>query len=149
MARYRSTKTFGHDIGLSAAFRQWRADSHCRFIHGYALAFRFEFEAQELDARNWVVDFGGLKGLRGMLEDTFDHKLLVAQDDPEIEWFREAQRRGIAEIVEVEAGGCEKFAELVYECTDQWLQDAGFAPRCRLVSVEVREHGANSAIYTP
>ena len=149
MARYRSTKTFGHDMGLSAAFRQWRANSHCRFIHGYALAFRFEFEADELDARNWVVDFGGLKGLRGMLEDTFDHKLLVAQDDPEIEWFREAQRRGIAEVVEVEAGGCEKFAELVYECTEQWLRDAGFAPRCRLVSVEVREHGANSAIYCP
>lgn len=149
MARYRSTKTFGHDVGLSAAFRQWRADSHCRFIHGYALAFRFEFETDELDSRNWVVDFGGLKGLRGMLEDTFDHKMLVAQDDPEIEWFREAQRRGIAEVVEVEAGGCEKFAELVYECTDQWLRDAGFAPRCRLVSVEVREHGANSAIYCP
>lgn len=149
MARYRSTKTFGHDVGLSAAFRQWRADSHCRFIHGYALAFRFEFESDELDSRNWVVDFGGLKGLRGMLEDTFDHKMLVAQDDPEIEWFREAQRRGIAEIVEVEAGGCEKFAELVYECTEQWLRDAGFAPRCRLVSVEVREHGANSAIYCP
>ena len=149
MARYRSTKTFGHDVGLSAAFRQWRADSHCRFIHGYALAFRFEFEADELDARNWVVDFGGLKGLRGMLEDTFDHKMLVAQDDPEIEWFREAQRRGIAEVVEVEAGGCEKFAELVYECTAQWLRDAGFSPRCRLVSVEVREHGANSAIYCP
>ena len=149
MAKYRSTKTFGHDVGLSAAFRQWRADSHCRFIHGYALAFRFEFETDELDSRNWVVDFGGLKGLRGMLEDTFDHKMLVAQDDPEIEWFREAQRRGIAEVVEVEAGGCEKFAELVYECTDQWLRDAGFAPRCRLVSVEVREHGANSAIYCP
>lgn len=149
MAKYRSTKTFGHDVGLSAAFRQWRADSHCRFIHGYALAFRFEFESDELDSRNWVVDFGGLKGLRGMLEDTFDHKMLVAQDDPEIEWFREAQRRGIAEVVEVEAGGCEKFAELVYECTEQWLRDAGFAPRCRLVSVEVREHGANSAIYCP
>lgn len=147
MAKYRSTKTYGHDIGLSAAFRQWRADSHCRFIHGYALAFRFEFEADDLDERNWVVDFGGLKGLKSMLEDTFDHKLIVAKDDPEIEWFREAERRGIAEVVEVEAGGCEKFAELVYEVTEQWLKDAGFSPRCRLVSVEVREHGANSAIF--
>jgi 6-pyruvoyltetrahydropterin/6-carboxytetrahydropterin synthase len=147
MAKYKSTKTYGHDLGFSAAFRQWRADSHCRFIHGYALSFRFEFEADELDARNWVVDFGGLKGLKGLLEDTFDHKMLVAQDDPEIEWFREAHRRGIADVVEVEAGGCEKFAELVYEVTEQWLKDAGFSPRCRLVSVEVREHGANSAIY--
>ena len=29
-----STKTYGHDLGLSAAFRQWRAESHCRLIHG-------------------------------------------------------------------------------------------------------------------
>ena len=34
---YRSSKTYGHEIGLSAAFRQWRAQSHCRLIHGYAL----------------------------------------------------------------------------------------------------------------
>lgn len=48
---YRSTKTYGHEIGLSAAFRQWRAESHCRFVHGYALAVKFVFEAGELDAR--------------------------------------------------------------------------------------------------
>lgn len=147
MGKFYSTKTYGHDLGLSAAFRQWRADSHCKYIHGYALAFKFEFEADELDVRNWVVDFGGLKGLKGLLEDTFDHKLIVAEDDPEIEWFKEAERRGIAELVVVEAGGCERFAELVYNVTEQWLKDNGFSPRCRLVSVEVREHGANSAIY--
>lgn len=48
---YKSTKLYGHEIGLSAAFRQWRAESHCRFLHGYALAVRFEFEADELDVR--------------------------------------------------------------------------------------------------
>jgi len=32
--------------------------------------------------------------------------------------------------------------------TEQWLKDAGFAPRCRLVSVEVKEHGANSAVFS-
>ena len=123
MGKFYSTKTYGHDLGLSAAFRQWRADSHCRFIHGYALSFKFEFEAEELDIRNWVVDFGGLKGLKGMLENTFDHKLLVAEDDPELEWFKEAERRGIAEVVVVQAGGCEKFAELVYNVTEQWMID--------------------------
>jgi len=94
-----------------------------------------------------VVDFGGLKPLKTILENTFDHKLLVAEDDPEREWFVEAARRGIAEVVFLPAGGCEKFAEYVYEVAEQWLLDAGFAPRCRLVSVEVKEHGANSAIF--
>lgn len=145
---FRSTKTYGHELGLSAAFRQWRAESHCRLIHGYALAVHFEFETEELDVRNWVVDFGSLKSLKGLLEDTFDHTLLVAEDDPEIEWFREAEKRGIANVVVVPATGCERFAELIFECTEQWLVDNGYAPRCKLVKVEVREHGANSAIYT-
>lgn len=144
---HQSTKKFGHELGFSCAFRQWRAESHCRLIHGYALAFKFVFEAEELDVRNWVVDFGGLKSLKGMLEDNFDHTTIVADDDPEIKWFREADRRGICRLVVLPAGGCEKFAEYVYEVAEGWLRDAGFAPRCRLVSVEVSEHGANSAIY--
>lgn len=145
---FRSTKTYGHELGLSAAFRQWKADSHCKLIHGYALSIGFVFASNELDVRNWVVDFGSLKSLKGMLEDTFDHKLLVAEDDPHLEWYREAERLGIADVVVLPALGCEKFAELVSECTEQWLADNGYSPRCWLVSVEVREHGANSAIYS-
>ena len=53
----------------------------------------------------------------------------------------------VANVVVVEATGCEAFAKLIYDCTEVWLKDAGFAPRCRVVSVEVREHGANSSIY--
>lgn len=145
---FQSTKTYGNHVGISAAFRQWKAHSHCRFIHGYALGFKFIFEANELDQQNWVVDFGGLKPLKQMLEDTFDHKVVVSEDDPHLDYFKQGEALGVMEVVVVPAGGCEKFAELVYECTEQWLKDAGFAPRCRLVSVEVFEHGANSAIYT-
>lgn len=144
---HQSTKRFGHDVGLSCAFRQWRAESHCRFIHGYALSFKFVFEAEELDARNWVVDFGGLKGLKQILEDNFDHKLIIAYDDPERDVFELLHQRGVADVIFFPAGGCEKFAEYVYEVAEQWLVDAGFSPRCRLVSVEVAEHGANSALY--
>jgi 6-pyruvoyltetrahydropterin/6-carboxytetrahydropterin synthase len=86
-------------------------------LHGYALGFKFVFSCEDLDARNWCCDFGGLKSLKAILEDTFDHKTVVAVDDPEIEWFREGHRRGILELVEVEAGGCEKFAELTYRVT--------------------------------
>lgn len=153
---FQSTKTYGHEIGLTCAFRQWRAHSHCRFIHGYALAVKLVFGAHELDACGWVVDFGGLKPLRGMLEDTFDHKLLVAEDDP---WLISLQAlthplqqgpgdwvKPCAEIVVVPATGCEAFSGMIFEVAEQWLKDAGFSPRCWLESVEVSEHGANSAI---
>ena len=144
---YQSTKTYDHNAGFSCAFRQWKADSHCRFIHGYALRFDFVFETEELDCRNWAVDFGSLKSLKQVLEDNFDHKTLVAEDDPHIEWFREAHKLGILDLVEVPHTGCERMAEMVYEVTEQWLADNGYSPRCRLVSVRVSEHSGNSAIF--
>ena len=60
-----STKTYGHETGLSCAFRQPNAThSHCSLLHGYALSFKFVFGAQELDNKNWAVDFGDLVGAR-------------------------------------------------------------------------------------
>lgn len=144
---WQSTKKYGHEVGMSCAFRQWKADSHCRFIHGYSLAFKFIFESDTLDVRNWCVDFGGLKPLKGILEDTFDHKTVIAEDDPHLEYFKQGEALGVLELVVVPAGGCEKFAEMVYEVTEQWLKDAGYGDRVRLVSVEVSEHGANSALF--
>jgi 6-pyruvoyltetrahydropterin/6-carboxytetrahydropterin synthase len=142
-----STKTYGHEIGLSCAFRQWKAHSHCSKIHGYALAVKFQFQAEELDNCGWVVDFGSLKSLKGMLEDTFDHKLLVSEDDPYKDEICALAGLGIADVIVVERTGCEAFAKLIYECAEVWLKDNGYSPRCALLWVEVSEHGANSAIY--
>jgi 6-pyruvoyltetrahydropterin/6-carboxytetrahydropterin synthase len=144
---FKSTKTYGHEIGLSAAFRQWKAQSHCRLVHGYALAVRIVFGAVALDERNWVVDFGSLKSFKGMLENTFDHKLLVAEDDPHLAFFQQGHDIGVMEIVIVERTGCEAFAQLIYEYAELWLKDNGYASRCHVAEVEVKEHGANSAIY--
>ena len=141
-----STKTYGHSLGFACAFRQWKAESHCRLLHGYALGFKFVFAASEMDHCGWVVDFGGLRDLKAILEDTFDHTTLVASDDPEIARFHTLHSLGVIRMVEVAATGCEAFARMIFDCTEQWLKDAGFSPRCWLVSVEVMEHGANSAI---
>lgn len=146
---FRSTKTFAHNLGLSAAFRQYLADSHCHYVHGYALQVKLMFQANMLDARNWVVDFGSLKSLKQILEDTFDHKTLVAYDDPEMEWFQEGHKRGIIDLVVVPATGCEMFAAMIASVTEQWLIDAGYGKRIKLDFVEVSEHPANSAIVEP
>lgn len=141
---YRSTKTYGHEMGLSACFRQWRAThSHCSLLHGYSLAFTIVFEADTLDACNWVQDFGGLKELRQYLEDTFDHTLVVAEDDPCKDDLCMLAGLGLADVAVLPAVGCEAFARLV------WTKARALyaSPRLRVVSVECREHGANSAIY--
>jgi 6-pyruvoyltetrahydropterin/6-carboxytetrahydropterin synthase len=94
--KYQSHKTYTHAEGWSCAFRQWKADhSHCHYLHGYALQVELTFEAEALDHRNWVVDFGGLKGLKKVLQSVFDHTTLIAEDDPELGWFEAAHQRGI------------------------------------------------------
>jgi len=147
--QYVSTKTYTHSLGLSACFRQHKAESHCRFLHGYSLQVKVLFYAEELDVRNWVVDFGSLKSFKGWLEDTFDHKCLVAEDDPHLSTFRDLERLGMIQLRVVPATGCEAFARMVYEYLEGWLKDNGYSPRCGISWVEVREHEANSALYIP
>jgi 6-pyruvoyltetrahydropterin/6-carboxytetrahydropterin synthase len=148
---YSVTKTYGHELGLSACFRQWRAKSHCRFLHGYALSFKLEFEARELDANGWVFDFGALKPIKQFLCDTFDHKLVVAFDDPQLDEITALGGLGIASPLVIDHVGCEAFAFLVHRYTSGWLgrehTSDRLARQIRLASVEVREHAGNSAIY--
>lgn len=146
---YKSTKTYGHEVGLSCCFRQWRADhSHCRFLHGYAISVRIEFAAYELDKRNWVVDFGALDEVKDFLKNTFDHKLLVAEDDPALDMLMGLDELGLAQIVVCPDGvGCEKFARMIWERVSNWLIEKGERKRVTVKSVEVKEHGANSAIF--
>ena len=144
---YYSTKTYGHNIGLSACFRQPHADhSHCRFLHGYSLQFKFTFCCKELDNKNWVVDFGGLKPLKKWLEDNFDHKVVLDSNDWALPNFRALEDAGLAELNILDGVGVEKFAEHAWNKA-QWIVDEMTDGRCWVVSCECAEHGANSAIY--
>lgn len=115
-------------------------------LHGYAIAVRFEFEADQLDDKNWVVDFGGLSILKAWLQEMFDHTLIVAKDDPMFFELTNLEVLGLAKVKIVDHVGCEQFAKLIYEFAERWMMSY-YAARVRLTSVEVREHGANSAIY--
>ena len=99
-----------------------------------------------LDDKNWVVDFGGLKKLKDWLEDTFDHTLVVDRDDPEIKELMSLQDKGLAKVIILRGVGCEKFAEEAFWYADAVVKEITNG-RCYCVSCEVREHGANSAIY--
>ena len=146
MGKYYSTKTYGHNIGLSACFRQPNAHSHCKFLHGYSLQFKFVFSCDSLDERNWVVDFGGLKPLKAWLENTFDHKVVLDKEDPQMDAFVELQSKGLAELTLLNGVGVEKFAEHAFNFANNLVKEMT-NNRCYVVSCECAEHGANSAIY--
>jgi len=146
---YYSTKTYGHNIGLSAVFRQPNADhSHCHLLHGYSLQFKFTFGCADLDNKNWAVDFGGLKQLKAWLEDNFDHKVAIDAKDPHLDKMRELEALDLAEIRIFDGVGAEKFAYHAYNFANNLIEKESNG-RCWVESVECAEHGANSAIYTP
>jgi 6-pyruvoyltetrahydropterin/6-carboxytetrahydropterin synthase len=140
---YQSTKII--ELG-SCAFRQWRADSHCKFIHGYRLVAKFWFACTELDERNWVVDFGGLKDLKKVLENQFDHTFCIAADDPLRHEFEQLHRLGAADLRIMERGvGIERTAEWCLNVADTLIRNQT-NNRCWVEKVEVWEHEKNSAL---
>lgn len=171
MAKFYSTKTYGNDRGLSCCFRQWRAShSHCSTLHGYSIGIRLIFESETLDDKNWCMDFGGLKLFKEWADYMFDHTLVIAEDDPHLTTFQTLNEigggfnnSGVCNLRIVPGVGCEMFAKMAYEKMAELLDtmkhgtqmsDDTFIksrypvnPGVRVKSVEVFEHGANSAIY--
>lgn len=143
--RFESTKII--DLG-SCAFRQWKADSHCKFIHGYRLQAKFWFACDSLDEKNWVVDFGGLKELKAILEKQFDHTLCIDGNDPHLELFKQLHTIGACDLRIMENGvGIERTAEWCFHAADKYVRGLT-NNRCWLTKVEVWEHEKNSAIVT-
>lgn len=143
-----SSKTYTHNTGLSCCFRQWRAESHCNKWHGYALQVEVKFEGIP-DNKNWIVDFGGLKTFKAFLEDLFDHTMIVAADDPELEFYQQAETKGLCNLRILPATGCEAFSKLIYVWLTRWVRnEEAFLRRDVVVAeVVVREHAGNSG-YT-
>jgi len=152
MGKFQSTKLFD---GFSTVFRQWKATgTHCRFLHGYGISFRVWFEG-ELDEKNWVWDFGGMKRAKteidGMsakmwMDHMFDHTTIVATDDPYLEQFRKMDEDGIIQLREIPATGAEQFAKFIFNKLNPFVQEETKG-RVKVAKVEFMEHGKNTAIY--
>lgn len=144
MSKFKSYKEFN---GYSTAFRQWRADSHCQFIHGYALKFKVWFEG-DLDHRNWVVDFGCFKrnGVKDWMKQQFDHTTVVAKDDPKLDTFNLMDQSGLIQLRIMEDVGCEKFAEFVFNYLNEKITKETNG-RVNVHKVQCWEHNENMAEY--
>ena len=152
MGKFQSSKVFD---GFSTVFRQWKAkETHCRFIHGYGISFKVYFEG-ELDHRNWVWDFGGMKRAKTLIDGKqpkawmdymFDHTMVIAEDDPEIEAFKQMDKAGVAQVRVIPATGAEKFAEYIY-CNINEFVKTETDNRVRVTKVKFMEHGKNAAYY--
>ena len=152
MPKFQSTKVFD---GFSCVFRQWKAEgTHCRFLHGYGVSFKVWFEG-ELDEKNWVWDFGGMKRANGTIDGMnpkawmdymFDHTTLIAEDDPYLEGWKAMDHHGLIQLRVIPHVGAERFAEFIFNKLNDFVK-AETDNRVRVTKVEFMEHNKNSAIY--
>jgi len=153
MGKFQSSKVFD---GFSTVFRQWKATTtHCRFVHGYGISFKVYFEG-DLDERNWVWDFGGMKRAKTQIDGMspkawmdymFDHTLVVAEDDPELLAFQQMDKAGVAQVRVIPATGAEKFAEYIYHKLNDFVKTETEG-RVKVTKVKFAEHGKNAAYYS-
>ena len=153
MGKFQSSKVFD---GFSTVFRQWKAkETHCRFLHGYGISFKVYFEG-ELDEKNWVWDFGGMKraktridGLqpKAWMDYMFDHTVIIAEDDPDVQAFIQMGQAGVAQVRIIPATGAEKFAEYIYSNINEFVKTETDG-RVRVTKVKFMEHGKNAAYYS-
>ena len=152
MGKFQSSKVFD---GFSTVFRQWKAeDTHCRFVHGYGVSFKVYFEG-DLDHRNWVWDFGGMKRAKTQIDGMspkawmdymFDHTMIIAEDDPYIKAFQQMDQTGVAQVRIIPATGAEKFSEYIYNKLNNFVQEETDG-RVKVTKVKFMEHGKNAAYY--
>ena len=152
MGKFQSSKVFD---GFSTVFRQWKANTtHCQYLHGYGVSFKVYFEG-DLDDRNWVWDFGGMKRAKTQIDGMspkawmdymFDHTLICAEDDPALEDFMTLDETGIIQLRVIPATGAEKFAEFIFNKLNEFVRTETEG-RVRVTKVKFAEHGKNAAYY--
>jgi len=152
MGKFQSSKVFD---GFSTVFRQHNAKTtHCSFLHGYGISFKIYFEG-ELDDRNWVWDFGGMKRAKTLIDGMqpkawmdymFDHTLIVAEDDPFLAAFKQMGDANVAQVRIIPATGAEKFAEYIYNKLNEFVKTETEG-RVKVTKVKFMEHGKNAAYY--
>ena len=152
MGKFQSSKVFD---GFSTVFRQWKAkETHCRFLHGYGISFKVYFEG-ELDEKNWVWDFGGMKRAKTLIDGKqpkawmdfmFDHTVIIAEDDPGMNGWETMNKLGVIQLRIIPATGAEKFSEFIFNKLNEFVHTETEG-RVRVTKVKFMEHGKNAAYY--
>ena len=92
------------------------------------------------------MDFGGLRDFKAWLDDLFDHTLLINEDDPEMEFFKEMERKELCKLRVLPNIGMEGSSKYIFDYLDKWLKEKTNG-RVNCYSVECKENDKNSAIY--
>lgn len=85
----------------------------CRYPHGHNGLVEIMCQADKLDDRGMVVDFGDIKRVvKSFIDENWDHKMLLRKDDPLVEEYR---RREEPMFLFDENPTAETFSRFLYD----------------------------------
>jgi 6-pyruvoyltetrahydropterin/6-carboxytetrahydropterin synthase len=76
----------------------------------------------------------------------FDHTVIIAENDPELNYFIKMDKLGLAQVRIIKATGAEKFAEYIYNKINSFVITET-DNRVRVTKVKFMEHAKNAAYY--
>lgn len=153
---FQSTKRIGP---ISTTHRNWKAacnlnrdSTWCSYIHGYSRYVEFTFEG-ELDEKQWVFDYGYFKEERKWIESQWDHKVLIASDDPELPLLRSLHDKRLIDInvMDVSKGwgpGIEGSCKFLFDNIQPSVWDKT-QDRVNITKIQIWEHEFNSSMFIP
>ena len=92
---------------------------------------------------------GNIDGMnpKAWMDFMFDHTTVLAPDDPELEIFKELDKKGVVQLRILEGPvGAEQFAKYIYGKINTFVQEETKG-RVKVLKVEFFENKRNSAIY--
>ena len=85
----------------------------CQHPHGHNAVVEIHIEADRLDGRNMVADFGDIKRIvKGWIDQELDHKMILRNDDPLVAAL---QKMGEPVYLLDSNPTAERIAQLIYD----------------------------------
>ena len=130
------------------AHRQPLHEGHCSKMHGHNWSIIIEFEAKELDANGFVVDFGNLKYIKAFIDEHLDHACLSSKEDSQVQDLSQSEYKDLFKILWVDNASCEGIAQFLFETFSQLVKEKE-AGRVSIRSLKLYEDEKNFVSYAP
>lgn len=128
------------------AHRQHKHVGFCRYCHGHNWLFVIEIGCYDLDEQGFVLDFGKMKFIKNILDEAFDHTLVLSQNDEYLSLFQDLAKKNLAKLTIIpNDASAEGIASYVGEVIDSIIK-IETSDRAYVKSIELFEDSKDSAI---
>ena len=103
------------EIDFCYGHRLLNYDGKCKYLHGHNGRVVITLEAEKVDQRGMVIDFGDIKNVVSQwIDEVLDHRMILCRDDPAIPYL---EKLGEPMYLIDENPTAENIAKLIFHFT--------------------------------